>query len=419
MRKSSRIGDLLQSGIILSAVGFLAGLGNYAFQAIIRRELTDGEYSLANNTLAFAGFLALPLAVAAQAVTHYIARFNFSGDDARLQGLLAGCRKFLFRLTVVGSVLAVLLVKPLSDFFHFPRTSLMLVALICVLAGLWGGFATSLCQGLSWFKRLALIGFLAMCLRLAFCGIIVVKFPVAEAAVLASVFMLLSNLVLLFWRKDLVRPAEPVSPWNREFVLYLIVSAACVGGGFCFLQGDQLVAQRNFISSADRAAYSAAERLAIALPMTVGPLLTVLFTHRSGAHTGNALREQLKLLGLYAAGLVLGAILLFALRDLALKIIGKYTPESAAMIAPLALTMTFVGLVQAFAMWALASRWIKIALLYGGLGLAYWLTLLCLGKSPAELLRVMPVAAGVAFGALITFWLVAMKRQKTGARKLV
>jgi hypothetical protein len=151
------------------------------------------------------------------------------------------------------------------------------------------------------------------------------------------------------------------------------------------------------------------------LPMTVGPLLTVLFTHRSGAHTGSALREQLKLLGLYAAGLVCGAILLFALRVLALKIIGKYTPESAAMIAPLALTMTFVGLVQAFALWALASRWIKISLLYGALGIAYWLTLLFLGKTPDELLRVMPVAAGISFVALFSVWLVAMRLHKIGA----
>jgi O-antigen/teichoic acid export membrane protein len=412
MKKKPGISGLLQSGLILSIVSFLAGLGNYAFQAIIRRQLSDGEYGLVNNTLAFAAFLGLPLAIAAQAVTHYIARFNFSGDDARLQGLLAGCRKFLFRLTLAGSVLAVALVKPLSDFFHFPRTSLMLVALLCVLAGLWGGFATALCQGLSWFKRLALIGFLAMCLRLAFCGTVVLKFPVAETAVLASVFMLLANFVLLFWRKEMVRPAEPVSPWNREFIEFLIVSAACVGGGYFFTQGDQLVAQRNFISPADRAAYSAAERLAIALPMTVGPLLTVLFTHRSGAHTGNALREQLKLLGLYAAGLVGGAILLFALRDPALKIIGKDTPESAAMIALLALTMTFVGLLQAFALWALASRWMKISLLYGGLGLAYWVALLVLGKSPASLLQVMPVAAGIAFVVLLIVWLMAMRGGK-------
>lgn len=74
-----------------------------------------------------------------------------------------------------------------------------------------------------------------------------------------------------------------------------------------------------------------------------------------------------------------------------------------------ALTMIddFVGLLQ-----ALASRWSKISLLYGLLGLGYWLTLLALGQSPAILLQTMPVAASVAFGALFFAWLVTLRRHK-------
>jgi len=404
-------GRLWQSGLILSAASFLAGLGNFAFQAIIGRQLKEsGEYGLVNTTLGYIGLLGLPLAIATTAITHYIARFSHHGDDARLQGLLAGCRKFLLHLTVAGSVLAIFLAKPLSDFLHF-RTGLTIAALVCVLAGLWTGLATALCQGLSWFKRLALITLLGVTLRLLFAGGIVVKFPVAEWAVLASAVAALSNLVLLYWRKDLVRPAEPVSPWSREFVQFLILAAAVVGGGYCFTQGDLLVAQRCF-SKAELDAYTGAGVLARALPMTVAPLLIVLFTHRSVAHTGDALREQLKLIGLYAGGLFCGAAGLLFLRGFCLNLIGRHTPEAAAMIVPLAVTMIFVALLQALAMWALASQWIKIALLYGGLGLAYWLALFALGKSPATLLTVMPLAAGIVFVILFTVWLLAMRRSR-------
>src|SRR5260221_9080939 len=112
-----RFTGLLQSGLILSAVNFLSGLGNFAFQAIISHKLKEsGEYGLVNTTLGFVGLLGLPLAIATTAITHYIARFNFHGDDAQLRGLLSGCRTFLFRLTIAGSVLAVFLAKPLSDF---------------------------------------------------------------------------------------------------------------------------------------------------------------------------------------------------------------------------------------------------------------------------------------------------------------
>jgi hypothetical protein len=408
---------LLQSGLIFSAVNFLTGLGNLAFQGVIGRHLSgQGEYGNANSAISgFMPLLGLLPLIATFAITHYIAHFNASGDHARLQGLFMGCRRFLFRLTIIGSVLAVIIVKPLSDYFHFSQ-NLALVTLSCALLGLWGSFATALCQGLAWFKRLAFIGLLAMCLRLAFGWLITLKHPSAEMAVLASGFALLANLVLLFWRKELSLHGEPVSPWNREFAHYMIVSAACVGGGYFFTQGDLLVAKRYF-SNTDNDAYNCAERLAAALPIVVAPLLTVLFTSRSSARSGNIVTEQFKLLGLYVFGLIFGATALFMMRSFCVKLIfGKSAPEAEEMISQLTITMIFVGLLQALALWALASRWSKISLLYGMLGFGYWLTLLALGRSPTALLQTMPVAAGVAFGVLFFVWLFTIRRHKPVAQ---
>ena len=414
--KALRVNNLLKSGVFFAALSFLPGLGNYAFQAIISRNLgNSGEFGLANSALSFTGLLGLPVAIATFAITHYVARFNFAGEDERLHSLLAGCRKFLFRLTIIGSLLAVLLVKPLSDFFHFPRASLMCVALAFTLASLWAAFATALCQGLGWFKRLALIGVLTMLLRLAFGGLATMRMPTAEIVVLASVAGLFANLILLYWRKDLARPSRhPESPWNREFIQFFIVSAACVVGGYCFMQGDLLVAKRYF-SGPDLDAYSAAGLLARALPLTVGPMLTVLFTHRSGERDGASMLEHLKLLGLYSIGLVGGAASLFLLRNLCLRIIARNTPEASGMITPFVITMVFIGLLQALALWSLASRWLKISLLYGGLGIANWAALLWEGRSPGELLGVMPVVSALAFGTLFVVWLNTLYRQKSAS----
>jgi hypothetical protein len=408
---------LLQSGLVFSAVNFLTGLGNLAFQGVIGRHLSgQGEYGNANSAISgFMPLLGLLPLIATFAITHYIAHFNASGDHARLQGLFMGCRRFLFRLTIIGSVLAVIIVKPLSDYFHFSQ-NLALVTLSCALLGLWGSFATALCQGLAWFKRLAFIGLLAMCLRLAFGWLITLKHPSAEMAVLASGFALFANLVLLFWRKELSLHGEPVSPWNREFAHYMVVSAACVGGGYFFTQGDLLVAKRYF-SNTDNDAYNCAERLAAALPIVVAPLLIVLFTSRSSARSGNIVTEQFKLLGLYVFGLIFGATALFMMRSFCVKLIfGKSAPAAEEMISQLTITMIFVGLLQALALWALASRWSKISLLYGLLGFGYWLTLLALGRSPTALLQTMPVAAGVAFGVLFFVWLFTLRRHKPVAQ---
>jgi hypothetical protein len=310
-------------------------------------------------------------------------------------------------------VVAILLVKPLGDYFGIPRTSLTLIALVCVLGSLWSSYVVALCQGLGWFKRLALISLLAAVLRVAF-GLPVTHFwPVAEAAVLASVVMLLPNLILFFWRKDFPKAvAAAESPWNKEFVQFVIVSAACVFGSYCFGQADQLVAgkhlAKDFKDSFD--AYSAAGLLARALPTTAGPLLVVLFTHRSGRHHHDGLADQLKLFGLYALGLIFGAVMLYSLRGFCLRLLSSNTPEAAGMIAHLALTMVFAGLIQALATWSLASRWLKVSLLYGVLGLVYWLVLLWLGNTPEALLHVMPIALGVALAIMLVVWLNTMRK---------
>jgi hypothetical protein len=413
----SRAGNLLRSGIVYSAISFITGLGNLAFQGVLGRHLSgQGQYGNANSVISgFMPLLGLLPLIATFAVTHYIAHFNTRGDEARLQGLLLGCRQFLIWFTIAGSALAVIVVKPFSVFFHYSG-SLMLVTLGCTLLGLWASLATALCQGLAWFKRLALIGLLAMLLRIAFGWLVTLKWPSAETAVLASAFALLANLILLFWKKDLSLRGTAVPPWNRELAQYLVVSAACVGGGYFFTQGDLLVAKK-FFTGGDNDAYNCAERLAAALPITVAPLLTVLFTSRSGERLGIVVIEQLKLLGLYVFGLLFGAGALFLLRSFCVRLIlGRPSPEAEAMIGQLAMTMVFVGLLQSLAYWALASRWAKISVLYGALGLGYWLTLFTLGKTPATLLQTMPVAAGVALGVLFFTWLITMRRHKSNAQ---
>jgi O-antigen/teichoic acid export membrane protein len=408
------VNKLWRSGVLLSAAGFLSGIANYVFIGIIGRRLTDTEFGYANTSLAFVGLLGLPLTIASTALIHYVAHFRASNDEGRLQGLLAGCRSFLLKLTAAGSLLAILLVKPLSLFLNMPRASLTLAALACVLIGLWASFAMALCQGMSWFKRLAFIGLTAAGLRLAFGWLVTAGWPTAEAAVAATAFSLLANLILFFWRKEIFRPGPQLSPWNREFLGYVILAAAGVGGGYFFTQGDLLVAQRN-LGDEERGAYAAANKLGVALVFVVAPMLQVLFTSRSGHRTGAAVREQLRLLVLYAVGLGCGAVVLLYLRELAVRLIfGRENPAAAAMVGPLAITMVFVGLIQCLGMWALASRWSRIAILYGCLGLGYWLVLLVLGTSADALLRIMPVAAGGIFAVLLIAWLLALRKTSPG-----
>jgi hypothetical protein len=402
---------LWRSGIIWSILTFIGGLGNFAFSAIIGRQIPS-EYADTLSLLSFIGFLSLPSTMVVTALVHYIAHFRAQNDDARLQGLLAGCQQFLLKATVAGSILVVVLAEPLGRFFNFPRATEMLAALLCVLVGLWSGFAVALCQGMAWFKRLAILGLVGVMMRLLFGWTMTKRFPYAEVALSSTTFSLLANLSLLVWWKAIFRHGSArISPWNREFFNFLFVTAAYVGGVWFFMQGDSLVAERYF-SLLDNKAYQAAGALARAIPATVTPLLLVMFTSRSGSKEGAAASDQRILLCLFAVGLGCGATGLIVLRNLWVRIIfGQPNPAAAEMIIPFAATMVFGGLAQAIGLWGLASRWLKLAIVYGVLGLAYWVTLLLVGRTPTLLLKTMPIASALAFGLLCVAWLMTLRRK--------
>lgn len=403
---------LWRSGIIISALGFLGGLGNYAFVILIGHKLSKGEMGTTIFTLNYIDLLTLPLAIVFQSLIHYVAHFRAHDDAARLQGLMAGYQKFLRHATIALSIVSLVAAVPLSRFFDF-RPTIMMAAVGCALIGSWSGYGVALCQGMAWFKRTAIIGLFVVVLRLAFGWVMTSKYPNAEIAVTATTFSLLANLALFIWHKDIVRSARQVSPWDRDFVRFMIVAAACLGGTYLLTKGDTLVANKYF-NGADKDMYGAAGQLGRALIFTVAPMLTVIFTSRSGKRNQEAAMDQRILLLLYAGGLAVGATGILLLKNVLVALIfGRITPESSAMVTPLTITMLFVGLAQAIGTWALASRWFGLAMFYGMIGLVYWLALLVLGKTPEQLLKIMPIAAAGAFALLCIAWLLQLKREST------
>lgn len=395
--------SLWRSGVFWAVLSFVGGLGNLVFQVVISHRLSNAAWGHANELLAAIGFLGLPMQMAAWAVVHYIAHFKSCNDQARLQGLLAGCQSFLLKATLGGSILALALSEPFARIFSFSFTE-MVAAMICVLVGLWAAFTTALCQGMSWFKRLAVINFIAVLLRLAFGWFVTRKFPTAEMALSATTFSFLASLALLVWWKSIFRHDAPKeSPWNQEFFTFLKVSVGYVAGSYFFMQGDALVAK--FWDFPGVAFYLAAGVYARAVPGSVGPLLNVFFTSRSGQRSAQSARDQTMLLGLYAAGLAVGAGALILLGEPLLKILKKYDPVSAHLLPQFAAVMALAGLNQIIATWSLASRWFRVSIIYGILGLVYWLVLLAFGRTADTLLHAMLIVSAFSFVVLCGAWL--------------
>src|SRR5271170_6726599 len=71
---------LWRSGIFWSVLGFVGGLGNYAFNMIIGRQM-PGEYADTLSLLNFIVFLSLPPTIVVTALIHYIAHFRSQNDE--------------------------------------------------------------------------------------------------------------------------------------------------------------------------------------------------------------------------------------------------------------------------------------------------------------------------------------------------
>ncbi len=406
--------QLWRSGIIWSALSFVSLLGNFVCISIIGHNLAPypGEFGASYAALDFVTFLGLPLLMLNTSVIHYIAFFRARNDEERLQGLLAGCQKLLFWATVVGSLVAIALWEPLGRFFHFQRGSLMLAVLACGMVGWWSGLGVALCQGMAWFKRLAIIGVVAVGMRIIFLLAMTKPFPKAEVVLTSTTVAMLANFILFYWWKAIFRhSAQRISPWTREFGQFLLVTCATVAGTYFFSTGDSLVAKKYFgIGALD--AYQAAARFGRAMSATAMPLLFVTFTSRSGSKEASAKTDQRILLGLYTVALACGAAVLIIFRNALMKLmLGHPNAEAAHMLIPFSIAMVLIGLDQAVGMWSLADRTFKIALLYGAMGLIYWLTLLTVGKTPATLLLAMQIGAGVSFCVLFGCWLTGRARR--------
>ncbi|MEZ5405582.1 MAG: hypothetical protein R3F23_05205 [Verrucomicrobiia bacterium] len=399
---------LWQSGMILAAANFLVGLGNYLFQGVMGRQLSLAEFGLMNGALGLMGFLSLPVLAFCLGISHYLAHYRGQSDEIRLNRMLQTLKQGLFGITLGSSVLAMILVQPLSYFFHFPRFSLGVAVLVIVLVNLWANVVIAFCSGMGWFKRLALASLVGVVLRLIWGWQTTLMWPYAEWAIYATAVAALSNLLLLGWyrrSKEKVKIAQSTGH-RREFLFFLIATACFVFGNYTFSQGDILVAQRYF-GEEMFGKYTGAGLFGRALVYFAGPLLVPLFISRSEKKEGGMGKEQKILLILYSVALIVGALSIGELRHFLIQLLfNRSEPEAALLVGKFAWVMAIVAFLQPIAMWALASRHFKIIFFYGVLGAIYWIVLFLFGQSPQQLLKIMGIGAAIS---LITLWVLTRK----------
>jgi O-antigen/teichoic acid export membrane protein len=346
-----------------------------------------------------------------------VARYHAQQNMAEVDRLKKASSAFLFYLTLGGSVLALLIIKPLTGFFHVPRAALTMAALGCIVAGMWGTLATSWCQGLSLFNLLAVLSLGSVALRILAGGIGCSVWPSAEMGMLASVAASAFTVTAVFWReREVIRTRADWQPiWQRDFLVYLLASLAVCLANYFFTQIDVVVAQR-YLSGEDLGAYSAAGLFARGILWLPGPVLVVFFTARSGQDRSDKVTGSQ--LALFTALLVIGAGGVAGAKELLCRILwGHADPAVVQLMNRFALAMIPVGLLQALGFHFLAARRYPHCFAFGICGLFYAIALTWWGRSADQLLLLI---FGGALGSLGVLGLVTVPgalRERAHARQ--
>ncbi|MBA2271533.1 MAG: hypothetical protein H0W20_13205 [Chthoniobacterales bacterium] len=402
-----------QGGVLLMACNFLVALGNYAFQGVIGRQLPLVEYGYANAAAGAVLLLSLPVMASSNALTHYVARFRASGQEAELQGLVSSTRKWLGLVAGSGFVLALLLTQPLATYCGFPRPSLVVAMVVNMTAMLGIAFVTALCTGMGWYARLGLIAVGGMIVKLVSVWTVTRGMPLAEGAVAATAASAGVYAVILFWWKDVSGAGERINPLNREFGLFALAALASAFGSFAFTQSDILMAQRNLPAEAV-GYFCAAGVFARGMLGLTGPLLMVFFATRSaGAKHASDSRTYFILIGLYLLIMSLGAIAITVLREpLTHSIFGRPEPAAAALVGRFALLILAIGAIEILGSWALASRWFGVVHAQFGLGVLYVAVGLVFGTDPSRLLSALLAAATTVLAVLLGICVICARRTR-------
>lgn len=403
-RSSESPKAFLQSGIILTAVTFIASAIHYLFQSFMGHLLPREEYGYMNSTLGVILLLSVPLVAASQSVAHFLARLQKEGDAQKLEEFRQKSLHWLWKGTWILLGLALLSWKPMKEWLNFPRTSLALLVLACLPAQLWSVVASAWCAGSGRFRLLGGLTLGGALMRLGAGIALAYYWRQAESGIAASLLGALAIGALLFFVKREKNNSAKTFKFPTGFFPFLGASVAVGIGNFLFLQADQIVAQR-FFSGMDLGNYSAAGVLGRAVVLGSLPFLTVYFTQRSEITASN--RQSWGLKFLYGSSLLVGSSCVYFMSDFLCRLLlGHREPQTTVWMDQFAVNMAIVGVLNAIGFFLLASRRFIECFCYGVLGLIYTGFLLQKGITPDHMLEVMRLMTGIALGMMVALILV-------------
>jgi O-antigen/teichoic acid export membrane protein len=176
---------LLRHSLVLLAGTQLGAICNLAFQVIMVRMLSVGDYGVLAAMLGIAAILGMPLGALSGAVTHFTAHFMADKQADKVKAMLLGLCRDLLAPSLLLLALTALGYPWLATFFRLDTPVPLFLTVVAMMLGIYSALATGVLMGWQAFGWVAVLSNSWGVLRLLF-GVLFVAAGGAVAGALTG-----------------------------------------------------------------------------------------------------------------------------------------------------------------------------------------------------------------------------------------
>lgn len=361
----SKEDQLKRNSRLLIIYTLLGGISSFFFYFMLARVLSVEDYSLFYAFIAITYFFMIPQETVKMVTAKYTTKFLCQNKSGKIRTLYLDSNKFIFKYSIIGFVLFLLLYPLVGELLHATFTEYLLFS-FCILVIFLVPVSWGVLQGMNRFNRLGILSFLYHFFLLIVAGIFVL-FGLGLNGSLVSIAI--SDLLCLLVGLLMISPLLKVrkEKFNEKGIFRYSVAVFAILGLLIIMNTIDVFIARYFFSRMDSGLYSGISTIsktiffvAIAVARVMFPKVAEIDELGKGddkTESKSLLKTSLLINGTMFLVLVLAAILFPSL--IVEIVLGTKYLEIAPLIKYSIISIAFLSFSTIVAFYNLSLNWNK------------------------------------------------------------
>lgn len=357
--------QLKRNSRLLIIYTILGGISSFFFYFMLARVLSVEDYSLFYAFIALTYFFMIPQETVKMVTAKYTTKFLCQNKPGKIKTLYIDSNKFIFKYSIVGFFVFLLLYPLLGKFMHATFLQYLLFS-VCILVIFLVPVSWGVLQGMNRFNRLGILSFLYHFFLLVAAGILVL-FGFGLNGTLISIAI--SDLLCLLAGLALISPLLKIrkEKFNEKGLFRYSIAVFAILGLLIVMNSIDVFIARYFFSNTDSGLYGGISTIsktiffvAIAVARVMFPKVAEIDELGKGedkAESKSLLKTSLLINGTLFLILILAAILFPEL--IIMIVLGEKYLSVAPLLKYAILSMAFLSFSTIVAFYNLSLNWNK------------------------------------------------------------